>query len=134
MGRYAARTQVPVTKSRADIEKELTRYGATSFGYAHDETRASIYFRMEGRHYHIILPVSADLSAQDQRQRWRALLLVIKAKLEAVECEISTLEREFLAHMVLPDGSTVGDYMEPQLQIAYQTGSMPALLPPPEDS
>ena len=30
------------------------------------------------------------------RQRWRALALVIKAKLEAIDAEISTFEEEFL--------------------------------------
>jgi hypothetical protein len=63
------------------------------------------------------------------RQRWRALALVVKAKLEAVECGISTFEEEFLAWMMLPDGSTVGDRMLPQLETAYRTGQMPPLLP-----
>ena len=42
------------------------------------------------------------------RQRWRALLLIIRAKLEAAEAGISTLETEFLANIVLPDGRTAG--------------------------
>lgn len=41
------------------------------------------------------------------RQRWRALALVIKAKLEAVASGITEFEQEFLAHIVLPDGRTV---------------------------
>jgi hypothetical protein len=44
-----------------------------------------------------------DMRAQDERQRWRALLLVIKAKLECVENGIATFEEEFLAHIVLPN-------------------------------
>jgi hypothetical protein len=46
---------------------------------------------------------------QVTRQRWRALALVIKAKLEAVTSGISTFEAEFLANTMLPDGRTVGD-------------------------
>jgi hypothetical protein len=38
---------------------------------------------------------------QAVRQRWRALVLVIKAKLEAVESGITSFEDEFLAHTVL---------------------------------
>lgn len=45
------------------------------------------------------------------RQRWRALLLTVKAKLEAVECGISTLEQEFLAFIVLPNSMTLGDWI-----------------------
>jgi hypothetical protein len=63
-------------------------------------------------------------------QRWRALALVIKAKLEAVAAGITTVEQEFLAHIVLPDGhTTVGTWMAPQLAAAYDAGTMPALLP-----
>ena len=41
------------------------------------------------------------------RQRWRALNLAIKAKLEAVESGIVTFDQEFLAHIVGPSGQTV---------------------------
>lgn len=48
---------------------------------------------------------------QATRQRWRALHLVVKAKLEAVESGITVFDDEFLAHIVLPDGGTVGRWM-----------------------
>ena len=63
------------------------------------------------------------------RQRWRALLLVIKAKLEAVTAGISTIETEFLANIVLPDNTTAGEWMIPQIDQAYRTGQMPPMLP-----
>jgi hypothetical protein len=66
---------------------------------------------------------------QAGRQKWRALVLVIKAKLEAVEAGIVTFEEEFLAHIMLPDGRTVGEWTRPQLEAVYSDGSMPALLP-----
>jgi hypothetical protein len=55
--------------------------------------------------------------------------LLIKAKLEAVESEISTVETEFMTWMVLPNGETVGQWMMPQLEAIYQSGKMPPLLP-----
>ena len=64
------------------------------------------------------------------RQRWRALLLIIRAKLEAVESGITTLESEFLANIVLPDVGTVGQWLAPQLEQANATGSMPPMLLP----
>jgi hypothetical protein len=67
--------------------------------------------------------------SQEIRQRWRALLLVIKAKLEAVESGITTFEQEFLAHLVMANGETVGDWAMPQVEAMYKTGNMPPLLP-----
>ena len=55
--------------------------------------------------------------------------MVIKAKLEAVTAGISTVETEFLANIVLPDNSTAGEWMIPQIDQAYRTGDMPPLLP-----
>jgi hypothetical protein len=50
---------------------------------------------------------------------------VIKAKLEAVESRISTVEEEFLAHSVLPDGRTYGDFAVPQIDEVYRTRELP---------
>ena len=72
----------------------------------------------------------AQQSAWEQacRQRWRALLLIIRAKLEAVESGLTTLESEFLANIVVPDGGTVGQWLAPQVEEAYATGRMPPML------
>lgn len=154
MAKFAARTDVPAEKSRMEIEAILRRYGASQFISGWDETRAVIGFSLAGRQIKFILPMPSpedeafttfrdrhgfkkwrtESSAQSQyeqavRQRWRALALVIKAKLEAVESQITTVEAEFMAHIVLPDGSTVGDVMRPQIESAYETGRMPPLLP-----
>ena len=73
---------------------------------------------------------AAQRSAWEQacRQRWRALLLIIRAKLEAAESGITTLESEFLANIVLPDGGTLGQWLAPQIDEAYGTGRMPPML------
>ena len=62
------------------------------------------------------------------RQRWRALLLIIRAKLEAVESGITTLESEFLANIVLPDGGWWDSGWRRRLRRAYATGRMPPML------
>ena len=61
-------------------------------------------------------------------QRWRALLLVIRAKLEATEAGITTFEEEFLAWTVLPDNTTVGQSVLLRIAEAYKTGEPPMLL------
>ncbi|HLA14639.1 MAG TPA: hypothetical protein VJZ25_06405, partial [Gemmatimonadaceae bacterium] len=42
MGQYASTTTVSSAQSRAEIEKTLDRYGATSFAYGSEQTRAMI--------------------------------------------------------------------------------------------
>jgi hypothetical protein len=145
---YARGTSVSPEKSKAEIEKTLRRYGAGQFVSGWDADRALIGFTMKDRQIRFTLmlpPVEAfqktdtgrnrskrELAERAREQaiaeRWRALLLVIKAKLEAVEAGIALFEDEFLANTVLPNGSTVGQWAKPQLDAAYETGSMPKLL------
>ena len=149
MTQFAANTSVSASASRDEIERTLTRYGADQFLYGWQDNAAMVGFRMEGRHVKFVLAMparddrrfthhsrgarTADAAAKEWeqavRQRWRALALVIKAKLEAVESGISVFEDEFLANIMLPTGETAGDWMRPQIAEAYRVGTMPALLP-----
>lgn len=150
MTRYAERTEVASDRSRTEIERTLQRYGATAFAYGWTGHQAAITFEMSGRRIRFLLPLPSradpaftrtttgrerTAAAADReyeqavRQRWRALALVIKAKLEAVAAGITTLQDEFLAHTVLPDGSTVGDWARPQVALAYERSVMPSLMP-----
>lgn len=141
-GRYARWTRVPVAQTRAEIERMLTRYGARQFfsGWDSDARAAVVGFAVladdgHPRQVRLRLPLpdpkaerSEQRRAQAERAAWRALLLVIKAKLEAVASGISTIEREFLADLMLPDGRTLGEWAAPQIAAIYATGSMPGLL------
>ena len=69
---------------------------------------------------------------QQQRQRWRALRLVIYAKMEAIECGISTIEREFLAWAQGADGRTIGDVFEGRMLEWAKQGPKMLALPAPE--
>lgn len=151
MTRYASKTEVAPEKSRMEIEQTLRRYGATSFAYATEDNMAMLAFKAKGRFIRFMLPMpdrrSRDFthtpargqlrSAKEQetaydqacRQRWRAMALLIKAKLEAIESGIVSFEDEFLSATVLPSGQTAGQYMIPQLAAAYERNEMPALLP-----
>lgn len=128
---YADRTRVPVGQTRNEIETTLTRYGATGFIYGWQDEKAIIGFRMSDRHVKFILPLpkaSGETAEREARRRWRALLLVIKAKLEAVADGITVFDDEFMAHIVTPDGSTMGERLRPQIESMYKTGKMPPLL------
>ncbi|MCP4304249.1 MAG: hypothetical protein GY788_05065, partial [bacterium] len=131
---YAERTKVPVDRSRAEIEQTLKRYGATSFAYFSEATRAIVVFEANGRRIRFDLPLpdgDNNKTGQVVRQRWRALLLCIKAKLESVESNIETFEEAFLAHVVMPDGVTVGQHTAERIANAYAGEAMTPLLPAP---
>jgi len=145
-GRYAERTLVSPQKTRADIENLLERYGADGFAYAAEGDCALVAFRLKGRAIRFILPLPRlndfaktpsgatrtarqQESAHDQavRTAWRALHLITKAKLEAVAAGITTLEREFLPDMVMPNGQTFGQFALPAVQRALESGEMPSM-------
>lgn len=151
MSRYAANTDVSSDRSRSEIERILTRYGADAFAYARQGRSSMISFQMQNRRVKFVIempdPGSREFThtetgrqrksvyqvekayEQATRQKWRALALVIKAKLEAVESGISEFEEEFLANIMLPDGQTVGSYSIPRIAKIYDDGEMVALLP-----
>ncbi len=96
-----------------------------AFAYGWEGTRSVIQFAAEGRRIRFELqlpareepefvrtqgrgpqrsPAEAEKAwEQACRQRWRALALVVTAKLEAVAAGISDFEEEFVAHVLLPD-------------------------------
>lgn len=138
---YATGTPVPPERTRLDIERELMKRGASQFGYNHDQggRRSVVAFTLKGLQVHMTLTqpdpaehrftrtptgkprsTTAALDAYDQevRRRWRALLLVVKAKLVAVDEGITTLEREFLADVVLANGRTVIEDVQPAIDHA----------------
>lgn len=147
MGPYANTTTVSPEKTQNDIRDTLRRYGANKFGIMEEGSQAHVMFE-----YHklliqltINLPDKESFSEtktgrsrktkaidesynQAVRQHWRALLLAIKAKLEAIECGISTIEKEFMAFVVMPDGKSLGDHIIPQLEKISSTGKLPKLL------
>lgn len=147
---YARNTSVSPEKSQAEIQRTLMRYGAEGFGVFQRVRQASVGFEFNGLSIRIDveLPDRDDetyvrdgrnhvrkpnqrLAAWEQevRTRWRALLLAIKAKLEAVEMGISTIETEFMPFVVMPDGTTLGQQLLPKLLDVAKTGNMPKLLP-----
>ena len=132
--RYAMDTKVPVSQTRNEIETLLGKHGADQFLSGTMVGQAMVGFRIKQLQIKIVLEMpkgDSAAEAREARRRWRALLLVIKAKLEAVASGISLLEDEFLAHTVMSDGQTVGQWARPQISAMYKGGKMPPLLPAP---
>lgn len=149
MGRYANKTNVSSEKSKGEIEKILTRYGATGFIYGWQETSAVVAFQLMGKHIKFFLPLpdrhSKEFMVTDRgrkrkqnqielvyeqaiKTKWRSLALTIKAKLASVEEGIEVFETAFMGQLVLPNGRTVEQHMLPQINESIGSKDMPPLL------
>lgn len=147
---YASNTQVPESRSRAEIEQVIRKHIGrdAAFSYGTMAGRAAIQFAAYGRQIRFELPlpnreegtakagrhykerqvrkptpaeIDAWLEAEDRR-RWRCLLLIVKAKFEAVELKLElcendaeraqVFEQEFLASVVVQgkDGRALSLY------------------------
>lgn len=65
---------------------------------------------------------------QEVRRLWRALLLSVKAKLEAVQSGIATFDQEWLSYVVMPNDEAIGDRILPQLTTGFKNNEAPKLL------
>lgn len=154
MTRYAANTKVSPEKTQAELVSLLRKHGATAHAFGVEAGCAKMMFELGGRRvrFEIRVPQPKDFvskmpgqikykslsqrdawcraqAGQAERQRWRALLLVCKAKLELIAEGLGTVDSEFLAQVVLPDGRVVGQWLGPQLDAVYSGERMPPLLP-----
>ncbi len=140
---YAEKTKVPVGQTQAEIRRTLEKYKAGGFAFGEQPGLHMVSFLMSNRQIKIVVPMPVigslkpnskyvkwkeDEVAKEIRRRWRCLLITIKAKLECVESGITTLEQEFLAHIVLPNGQTMGQVAIPQIERSYTENKMPPLL------
>lgn len=143
MARYAEGTRVSVASSRGEITGILTKHGCDRMGWGTEPDGDTLVFVLGGHQFRfkITKPTLEDVRKQEQAagkdfryiaddawprkveaewmRRWRAHVLLIKAKLEFIEGGDTTLEREFLPYAVLKDGRTLGELVE--------TGGLPLL-------
>jgi hypothetical protein len=150
MSKYAEGTEVPVSKSRTEIESLLKKRGVVQHFFGETLEGARIMFILHGRMYRFDIPypdpedreysrdshgwLLSDAKAKlkldaEIRRRWRIMIIRLKVKFETVDDREGSLDEEFLANLILPDGSTMSEYMEPKIEEIYATGKMPDTLP-----
>jgi hypothetical protein len=153
--KFAESTDVPVSRTRAELEGLLTRYDASAVAIFTSRDSAAVAFEMQDRKIVMKLrlpdPAAREFThgrinqhagekplAPEQararhekacRRKWRALLLAVKAKLVSVDDGIETFEEAFMAHVVMPDGRTVADHVKPRIAEAYLENRHVPLLP-----
>jgi hypothetical protein len=148
--RFAEGTEVTVEKSRTELEALLDKHGATEFALHRSAERTVLLYRMHERMMRQVVdypPADAylypdpkrtwnkrkpeeikKLQEAEHRRRWRALVLITKARLELIAGGGSTFEREFMADTLLPNGQTVAEAMLPRIAESYASGEMPPLM------
>ncbi len=134
MKRYAEGTTVSVESSRAEISGILAKHGVLRQGWFGTPDGDELIFELHGGQYRLRIekPTAEGLRQQwiadgkpptttkwlpndnqvaaEWRRRWRANVLLLKAKLEfAAGGDITTVDRELMAYRVLADGRTLGE-------------------------
>ena len=147
---YAQNTKVPEWKSGLEIQTLLRRGGCSQVGSFDSDEKMVFLFALDGLTCRLEMPLvdpaddrfiqmagnqHSDAGSfrqgvydQEVRRRWRALVLIIKAKLVAIQEGIVTFEEEFLPYMVTGSGATVGETVIPQMKQAAIGGSVPSRL------
>lgn len=145
---YAEGTKVDTSRSRAEIERTLERFGATGFMFGRDDDERVfiVGFRRNERGYRFVLPmvdreifkynkpraayqkhgsqraehVIDRMSNDETKRRWRSLSNFVKATLDATDTGIIDFDTAMMPHLVLPDGRTMGQVITPQVDAALK--------------
>lgn len=128
--RYAERTKVPVAKSQQEVRDMLKKLGADRIAVMEERTGSSVWFEIAPRGYVIRSPHAPANKANSDvwhRESWRALVLLVKAKMVAIQQGITTIEREFLADTIMPDGTTLIEHAPEMIERVYAEGGPPRL-------
>jgi hypothetical protein len=115
---YAAKTKVSVVSSQAEIQELLEKHGIERIGIMREKNQASLWFENDGKYYKLNVPVSANCKNPEQeiKRAWRVLTLLVKAQFTAIAEGVTTIERQFYADMVMPDGQILFDHAKEQVE------------------
>lgn len=149
---YASGTEVPVERSKTELKRVIYNNGAANYKYGEEEDRAMVMFSKDNRIIRFMIGFPSPDSKQfthtpgrgtkrsqtaaykeyeaEQRRRWRALILSVKAKFESAASGIETFEEAFLAQILLPNKQTVAQMALPSIAEAYAKGVVEANLLP----
>lgn len=153
---YAEGTTVPIEKSEAELKTLLRKAKADRIITGQDDRQglAVVSFELAGRIVRLQMKIPtrdhlaktppqhwarltfkqrhewlAKKQDLEERRIWRVMLLVTKSKLELIAEGASTVEREFLADIVLPGGQTVHEAITGRIDEAYTSGVSIPMLP-----
>lgn len=150
MTRYARDTTVSTERSIGELKKIVQNYGGGDFAYIEKTDLAMVAFKINERtlQFKIDLPAKDDrkythteargnerpqsdahrLWEKDCRQKWRVLVLLVKATFEAIDNGLMSFDQAFMSSIVLNNGHTLSDTFLPQLDKVISTGKMPLAI------
>lgn len=148
---YAHGTTVPVSRSRAELDELLKKHSASQRVFADDDEKGLeiVVFALAGRQYRLEVPLPkreafliftkqingaprryqrtpedvAKVHEQACRERWRAIVLLVKAKLETIAIGLSTVEQEFFANLQTYEGKSLYEVLRHRISANYETGA-----------
>jgi len=160
---FAKGTKVETERTVKEVEKLIRQYGGEKFSQGWDGQREWVAFQMEGKIIRFVVHVPAPsedkyrlkqngsrpatkrsmeealgLVEQEVMRRWRALALLLKAKLVGIAEGDRTVMQEFGMDMVIPirdpetgqyTEATMHEYIAEQIEDAYRGGPPPSLTP-----
>lgn len=125
---YARGTRASIEKSIGELTRSLSKAGARAIVIGDDTRQALAHFELGGRKVRSTCPMPKPdddeffllkngkqrspeacriLFEQACRERWRQFILLNKGKLVAIRLGITTVDKEYLSDLLLPDGATV---------------------------
>ena len=154
--KYANETQVPIARSRGQIDSLLRQWGVDGIqwtdDFRHDKVQLQFVWRYDDNDYlariSVGLPTREDLEdeaidgrtnrvsekkldklmTERGKREHRLLLLFLKGALEAIEAGVISAEQLFLPYLVGADGRTVSEAVEDRLPVLL-SGAADNLLP-----
>lgn len=140
VARYAEGTKVPVESSRGEITGILAKHGVQRMGWQTGPQGDELLFELSGHNYRfqIAKPTLDEVRLMHKadgkdwsrvydpqakvdaewRRRWRANVLLIKAKLEFASGGDTTIEREFMPYMLVGGRQTLAEFIESDKGVA----------------
>lgn len=133
MPKYAEGTKVTVESSRGEITGILAKHGVQRMGWQTSPDGDELLFELKGRNYRFQIKkptlvevrrdypntysYDAKLEAE-WRRRWRANVLLIKAKLEFADGGDTSVEREFMPYLLVGGRQTLAEFIESDRGVA----------------
>lgn len=140
MSRYAARSDVPLARTKQEIEKLLETWGCSKVGIFADHEANTVELQflwrsqddgMFAARFAVELEPDGSMTKrqaeQDQRGKLRALLYFLRSAFAAVDVGIITPEEVFLPWLQTGTGQTVAETLLPKLR-ELSTGNAAKLL------
>ena len=102
---FTLTTKIPEKRNGSNVVTQVAEVRRTNVMMRLELPDRALFAKKKVRGW--LEPCSAEEQAkrweQACRERWRALALVLKAKLVSVETKVETVEEAFLAHLVVND-------------------------------